>query len=428
MLKVNNPEQSGLLINPALFKWFSRWREHGPLTVFVFSSMLIQMSIGQEDSVSPENFKYWILIIPALLLPFLNLTQTLNVFLSRRGVWLLAFGILACAWHLIRADNSAVTQVILFVWITAWVGRRGSALKIQSLANLYIALLAIGACIFYYTDMNVWGLLPSNTREDYGIWRVSFFPNIANTGILSLFMLLLLTRDKETARSHPILLLICLYFLVFSFVRTAQIAAFAYVGMRIWFYFLRGKFLEEKTFLFFSAIFAAVLIHVFIATAPLLLEYLQSFPIISRLFLRGAEGLSTQEIFQQAYRPWLWLQHAYLFISSPSFMGLGTFEFDQLIEYSLLPEHINTGSESLPTRLLASFGIPFLLFMVFILGNLSKRAKAKDHWACACFPTIILLMMNWGSVFHPTNAFFVFFFLILIHGSSGFLGKYDLSR
>ena len=395
------------------------------LLVFVVLSMLVQISIGQEDKVEVFSSTYWMLVGPALIFPIFSIRQTLIGLLTSRACLLLIFGAVAGAWHLLHADIRAASQLMLLVWVTAWVAGSRARIFISDLVKLYIGLILIGIAIGIYTDMNVWGFFPGATREDYGVWRVSFFPNIANTGMLSLFMLLVLTKDRITIVKHPIALAICLYFLIFSFVRTAQIAALLYFFMRFW--YALGNYSNKREYYFWSAIIAAITVLALIALSPFLLDSAQHFPIVSRLFLRGEEGLTTEEIFEQAYRPWLWWQHFSLFSSSPGLMGLGSFEFGEVVDQSLSFEHVDMGSESLPTRLLASYGLPVVFFLAFITVGLRRRAYFADRWACACFPAIILLMMSWGSIFHPTNAFFVLFFALLLYGSEGFPEKYPPS-
>ena len=105
-------------------------------------------------------------------------------------------------------------------------------------------------------------------------------------------------------------------------------------------------------------------------------------------------------------------------------MGLGNFNLLDHVSGNLLPELQNSGSESFPTRLLASYGSPTLLLLVYLLGQLARVARSGDVWACACFPAIVFTMMNWGSVFHPTNAFFVLFFL-LIKGNGALVNQHN---
>jgi hypothetical protein len=138
------------------------------------------------------------------------------------------------------------------------------------------------------------------------------------------------------------------------------------------------------------------------------------------MFLRGETGLSTFEIYQQIYRPWLWGQHLHQFITSPNLMGWGSVEFNVLKTEDLVSGHEELGDVSLPTRLLAQYGLPGLLFVVFMIARLRVLAKRGDVWGCACFPVVVLGLFQWGSMFHPTDPMFVIYMIIMIHGSAAF--------
>jgi hypothetical protein len=74
------------------------------------------------------------------------------------------------------------------------------------------------------------------------------------------------------------------------------------------------------------------------------------------------------------------------------------------------------------------YGLPSLFFAGYVVHELARLARARDAWGCACFPGILFMLMNWGSVFHPTNAFFVLFFLILTRGASALSDETEKKR
>jgi hypothetical protein len=230
-------------------------------------------------------------------------------------------------------------------------------------------------------------------------------------------MFMLLTRSFAIAQYNKVALFACLYFLLFSFVRTATIAAALYVLLRFAFSGTRGR---SPKFLFWTTLGTTVAIHLAILNVVPMLDVLQQIPVVSRVLLRGKAELDIQEIYQQLYRPWLWSEHWKMFLSSPGLMGLGTFKFMDHVSYVLVPGSVGDGAESLPTRLLAIYGLPSLFFAGYLTSTLADLAKARDTWACSCFPGIIFILTNWGGVFHPTNVFFVLFFLVLTQGIRAF--------
>jgi hypothetical protein len=389
------------------------------LLVFALVSLAVWMSIGQDDEIEVGSLVYWLMIVPAALLP---LPDAAAMWRNLTGsAWaLLAMLVLGGAWQLARGDARAAVQLALLVWVLAWVSRQRATISVRQVAWLFTAIVLAGTVVDAMTDINRWGLLPGRTADEYGIWRVSFFPNIANTAMLSLFVLLLLTRNIRHARRHSVVFVLACYFLLFSFVRTAIVGAAMYLVLRWWFERPSGPRGRRMAWI---AGFVAIGVNLLIASSAVGLAVAQDAPLLSRLLLRGQTGMTPDEIYEQLYRPWLWGQHLWIFADSPLLMGQGSFEFAALQTNELIEGHPGVGSEALPMRLLATYGLAGMLFPLFLFGRLRHLARADDRWACAAFPTVVLLMMNWGSVFHPSNAFFAFFLLIATRGSRGVIDE-----
>lgn len=398
------------------------------MLVFVGASLLLTMSHDQTTSIEVGSLQYWLFIVPALLLPLLDVKAIIAT-LRGPARLLLVMLLTAGAWHLLRGDARAVAQLILLVFVLAWVSTPDARIEVDDLVALYVALILVGMGVTAFTDFSPYSLVPGRTDEDFGAGRVSFFPNIAYTGILSLALLLVLTKDRATARAHPIVLLVALYFLVFSFVRTATIGFVLYVAMR---FLLRRVRRPSEARMFWLALGVGLGATVLIGSSAALIEALQDLPFVPELLLQGKSDLSAEDIFKQMYRPWLWFQHLDLFVTSPWLMGLGSFDFFDLKEFEVfeIGQSVSTGSESLPTRLLAVYGLAGALFTLYLFTRLRALARAGDHWACACFPAIFLLLMNWGGVFHPTEGMFVILLLMIVRGSDGYVshGRVPLKR
>ena len=392
-------------------------KANAALVMFVAISLLVSMSISQLEAPEVGSLSYWLLLGAAGLLPLLDIRAIVKT-LTGRARSLLLFGLIAGAWHGLQGDERAVLQIGLMVWVLAWLSSDAARLSATSLVRIYGALVVIGIGVWLVTDLNNWSLVPGAASDENGVWRVSFFPNIANTAILSLAVILVLTRSPGAARAHPFVLGAALYFVIFSFVRTALIALVLYTLMRWW---LGLKRRSPKT-LFWSALLVAIGVNIALASSVVAINYLQDIPLFSRLLLRGETGLAPEEIFQQLYRPWLWWQHLTLFSTSPSLMGWGAFDFAEMQLEELNVGTTPGGNEALITRLMANFGLPAFILLYYLLSRLRASARGGDTWACACFPSIFLLMMQWGNVFHPTDANGAIFWLMLIHGSSAFGG------
>lgn len=386
------------------------------LVFFLINSIAIQMVVGQDVAIERFSPIYWTLVLPALALPLFSIREICRMLLGR-GILLLAFLLCAGGYQLARGDLQALVQLFLIVWVTAWCGCETTRLTTNTLTDIFLGTLLMGATVAVLTNLNPWGFFPGQTSAGYGPWRTSFAPHIANSATMSLIMLMILARPKQYDKKDILVLLVSAYFCLLGFVRTVLIAAAIYFSL----YAGLTKARIRKPGLLVGAALAVMVssIAVELAIAPLL-EKLQDSPLLSRLLLRGATELNSLAIEQQLYRPWLWKEHISIFASSHYYMGLGNFRLLDHVSYNLVPGLDASGSESFPTRLIATYGISAFLFLGHLGSLLFRSAYSSDAWACACFPAIVFMMMNWGSVFHPTNAFFVLF-LLMMRGRSAIL-------
>jgi hypothetical protein len=388
------------------------------LLLFLLISFAVTMTISQSETPEVGSFAYWMLILPALVFPLTDLTGMVKAYAGRAKPILL-FGLLAGFWHLSRGDVRAVQQLFLIVWVLGWLSSESAQVKVDDLAKIYMTLVVFGTLLWLQTENNVWGVLPGTTISSYATegWRISFMPNIANSAMLSLLIVLLLTRHARVARRHWVVLMVATYFTILSFVRTATIAIALYAFMRWW---LNRKPRSSRA-MFWMALGLGVGINLLIASSVFVLNGLQEIEFVSRMFLRGDTELSGEEIYAQLYRPWLWVQHLQLFWTSPSMMGLGVFDFAEMQLEELNVGTTPAGNEAQLTRLLATYGIPGALYSYFFISQLKIAARTHDLWAVACFPVFVLLLMQWGNIFHPTDASGTLYTLIAIHGCRAFL-------
>jgi hypothetical protein len=89
------------------------------LLLFIYNSIAIQMVLRQQDAIIRFSPVYWVLVLPALLIPLRFTGQIVEVF-KGRGRALLVFLICAGGFHLVRGDFRTVLQLFLLVWVMAW--------------------------------------------------------------------------------------------------------------------------------------------------------------------------------------------------------------------------------------------------------------------------------------------------------------------
>jgi hypothetical protein len=385
------------------------------MIVFAALSLLIAMSLGQLGSFARGSLQYWLIVTSALLFPLLDPHELLKTLFGRAKLLLIML-LWAGGYHFVIGDARAAMQLGALVLVLAWISTDQAEIDVRDLVRLYLLLVLIGIFVKLLSDFNHYGMIPGFSDPTYGWLRVSFYPNVAYTGILSLAMLMVLTSSKQCAKSHPIVLAIASYFLVFSFVRAALLAALIYLIVRHVF----AKYRRPRPRrLFWIAIIVGFGFNLATFLSAPVLYALQNNPLVSTLLLRGQTNLSIGDILFQLYRPWLWSAHLHLFFSSPGWMGWGS-SYQTMLDADGTPLE-TTGSVSLPTRLMASYGMAGMLFTFYLVRRLRVLAWRDDRWACACFPAIFVLMMNWGSVFHPTDGMFIILTLMITKGSGGFV-------
>jgi|TARA_R100001244_G_scaffold6593_18_gene8066 hypothetical protein len=388
-------------------------RDWVTIIYFIFA-LGMAMSVSQEYTDEPSSIRYYLFVAPvviaALCRPLLLMSAV-----GGKSLLIVIMAFVSSAYFLLIGDISAAMQVTLLGLGTIWFCVDKVCFIERDLTRIYVAAAVVGAIVWMLTDFNRWGLIPGTTDAAYGIWRVSFFSNIAFTAFFSLFLILILTRQgfRQINWRNPILLL-AIYFTIFSFVRTALVCLVLYV---VSFWLLSKLKRPGEIFLFTLSVTIAA--NLLIAFSAPIFDLFQNLPVISRLFLRGETQLTEFEIYQQLYRPWLWGEHLKLAWASPNFMGWGNFRFSELVQNSIFDYRLETGdSVSLLTRLLASYGVMGLFYWVFLLVCLRDLAARGDRWGCAIFPVVITAMLQWGSMFHVTDPMALLYTGLVVKGAA----------
>ena len=382
-------------------------------TVFFIFTLGIAISVPQTSVDEPNSIRYYLVVLPVIIAALCRPWSLISA-AGGKCLLILIMALVSSAYFFLIGDNTAAMQVSLMGLGTIWFCVDKVRLIDRDLIRSYVVALVVGVIVWIQTDLNPWGLIPGTTDPAYGVWRVSFFPNIAFTGFFSLFLILILTQQgvKQIDWRNPILW-ISIYFLVFSFVRTAVICLMVYVAS----FWILSK-LKRPGAMFLFALLAAITVNLLIAFSASIVGEVQKIPIISRLFLRGETQLSEFEIYQQLYRPWLWLEHLKLAWASPDFMGWGSTPFIDIVQHSIFANGLETGDGvSLLTRMLSQYGVMGLFYWVFLFVCLRHLAVRGDRWGCAVFPVVITAMMNWGGLFHVSGAFALLYMGLVVKGA-----------
>lgn len=390
---------------------------------FLLWSLGMAMTVSQDYVGEDSTVRYMMFTLP-LVFAALSRPLALANALGKKAMWLFPFMLFSVIYHTVQGDITASLQVGLLVLGIVWFCSTPVQFIREDIYRLYILFVITGILIWIFTDFNRWGVIPGTTDPAYGIWRISFFPNIAFTAFFSLFIIIISTKNGIKDIDNKYVIFLAAYFLIFSYVRTAIICFVLYVFCHFLF-----KKINRSGSLFLYSIAVAIAANIFIAYSSSIFEYLQNIPIISRLFLRGETQLSEFEIYQQLYRPWLWGEQLKLFASSPYLMGWGSAPFFELVQNTIFDLRLEVSDTvSLPTRLLSQFGLAAIFFWVFLLACLKQAADRMDRWGCAVFPVVFTAMMHWGSMFHVTDPMSILYFGLLAKGSEFVSGSSKLSE
>lgn len=391
-------------------------RSKKTLVLYLICSLLFLAFTAQNIIIERGSVAYWLFLSPLLLLLFDIDKIISNISFKTWPIFLMLA--LIVFWGFYTGEPQVPSRIVTLLLVLAWLQQSDAQIKVKTLSSIYIAAVLISLMLALSSeDFNQWGLIPGTSSSVVGnVWRVSFFPDIVNTAFFSLFIFIICTKDLKTCAANKFVIGLSLYFIVFSFVRTAMISLMIYLFLRILFYMIRSR---RLVFLF--SIIAAIVPSLLVAYSLEIMRAIQSWPLVDRVLLRGQHNLTTKELYAQLYRPWQWNEQWNIFMHSPHWMGEGQYDFNMMSSSSLGKMIYKSDAESLLIGMLARYGLPVLLFYMFLLFHHYKNAVLSDKWACAVFPVIIFTCMNYGTIFHPANALFVMYFLLLLGGKKAFI-------
>jgi hypothetical protein len=373
------------------------------------------LTLGQDDAIEKGGPSYWILISASLVPIVLSIRHWFRG-LFAEFLWVPIFFLVSAGWGAIRGDGGIVLTLLMVS--LSWVYSQCSAARIEatSFARLFVVIVLLGIVFRATSDSNYYEIIPWSISDPRADGRVSFAGNIGFSGMFSLLAFIVLAGQRKRAPIVWVALSLSAYFIVFSRVRTALIGLMIFAVM---FWFTSRKTNASPRFFFFLATFVLVLTITAISVAPLVLVNVQSTGLVSDLFLQGKQSLDADEISEQLYRPLLWAAHLQLFFSSPYLMGWGE-AAPSMVESAGAGFLSGGDTVSLPTRLLAHYGIPGILFIWAAISALRRHSRAHDLASVCAWPVCVLVMLSWGSAFHPTDAVGVIYLIVLFRGISAF--------
>ena len=384
--------------------------------LFLAVSFSISISMEQEGVITPKSFLYWALIISSVLPAFFKM-KIISINIAKKWKWIIVFFCITFIWNAFHEGVDFVLSLMLMCISWAYIFGSGLTLKINNIAKIFLAVVVAGGLIKQFTEINYYDLIPYIKINNLSEGRVSFAGNIGFAGIFSLLVFMLLVSETKNTIFIKLGLALSIYFIIFSQVRTAWIGMAVFVSMKIILIFIKDK---SDYIIITTVIFATILNIIILFFAPQIIGNL-NFDIFGiELITQGKGSIDADALAIQMYRPLLWAEQIKQFYLSPYMMGLGS-AASNIDIFGGVDVGYGGDTVSYPTRLLAYYGMPALLFIFSTIYALWSHIKIKDSLAICAWPVCYLVMLNWGSLFHPTDAVGILYLLLIFKGSTVFL-------
>ncbi|MBS0366252.1 MAG: hypothetical protein JSR67_10570 [Proteobacteria bacterium] len=334
---------------------------------------------------------------------------------NRLTLLLWVFVLVAVAVSAPRNDLATVRSAGLLGITLIWLSSTRSDVSVRLLNGFFAASIVAGS-LWYLFGLSDYGLLPGQnvTGVDTGLaWRVSLFPFVPESAFLSLIVFLA-NQLQSRGLSRLIWCSLSLYFLVFGGVRSALLALIlceAYVLLNA------HTFSARRRGLCLFLLLVVFVIAIAAITLVTLLPALREGALGNYLFRTETVGESDEGLEKTVYRPWLWLQHFDLFMSSP-LTGIGTFELSSVMTSNTTAGSGDTGAEAFITGWLARLGLCFLPFILYLVLLGRRAAKSLDLVPGSLFLILGVACLAYGSFLVPYNFIFLILFRLLLQRRS----------
>lgn len=373
-----------------------------------------------------ESFLGWLCVTgPVFLFSVVGLSigvASNKILNNRLSSWLalVIYFIVVLAVSATRSDYSNIRQTLLFVLVTLWLSTIRNGIDTRSLNKLFLASI-VASAIFYHAGWSEYGILTSLEVNvgHAGMWRASLFPYLPESAFFSALVLLVNLNSHESGFWKWMYCTLAAYFLVFSGVRSAAIsfvlsALFIYADTRIVGQ-LRCQMLTRRRIIFVSLLLLFFLI-IYGALALKFFTWIQGSAI--GIYLLKEMPINDDDIRKSIYRIWLWQEHISIWLRN-IWVGIGSYDFKQIVGYGLIHDFEQTGSESLITRKLSELGLLCLPFYAFLWIEFERAISDINPFYAAAFTSLVLMMLSYGSIIVPYNFIFILFFSILLCQRNG---------
>ncbi|MBN2769750.1 MAG: O-antigen ligase family protein [Spirochaetes bacterium] len=387
----------------------------GEFFLFIFLLYFWGMLYAHNPRYDISNLQYYFYVLPSVVFVFVGSCLSLFKYVTKIETLMIA-GLLTFVnfISIARNDFTTILSVSLLLFTVGIFSHLRFKLDANKLNYIYL-LSVLFSAISYHLGFSEFGYIPgmSHSSESQGlVWRISLFPSLPESAFFSAIIFVVNLSYSSLVFRRTVIFL-SLYFLLFSGLRSAVIAtimAIVFLTLSLW------KISKNRYFLMFFCYFLLSSFFFLVLAPNMLLSVLTTDnDVLNRYFFRSISGDLGQEDLQvTVYRGWLWLQHINIWLDN-WIVGVGTFEFKNVVMESIISGHNGSGSESFFTGFLARVGIFSIVFLVVFFTAAIRSIRHRKTHVAPIFILFFVAMFSYGSFIVSYNFIFLLF-LVLIFG------------
>jgi hypothetical protein len=359
---------------------------------FWFNLLFIYYWVIQLFSYTWVNEKQTILIYLLYILPvtffvFLNiiLNNIFSFFNKPNNKLVILMIVYSSFMSLFRSEFNNIASISLFYLSILVILNYKYILDLRLINFLYLITIFYGY-ILTAIGINQYGIFPG---QGEGIYEkpVSLFPlAIVGSSFFSLYVLIYNYFLNKKIYKWP-LILVCVYFIYFSYNRTSLICLLFFFISVIIFNNFTSRYKNLK--LFYPYIFIAIVVIVVFSAGFFVNMDIGSTEIES---IVNKEASQSDEDLVGSARPFLILNQLNLFVDN-ILTGTSTFR--------IVNQYDASGSETYFTAMIANIGILFILFLIFLHKKILESISSKMLCSFLSIPIMIIIFMFYGVLVVP---------------------------
>jgi hypothetical protein len=349
---------------------------------------------------SPIYFAY---ILPVCLYFGALFPRVLMAQYDRKMLIVLIYGAVVSLVSILRWDISTIANTAIFVAAIVVIIHYRLRPSYGFLNIIFLLSIPLQLLSFYLGN-TIYHVIPGLSEDNSIWWRVSIFPLVPESAFLSSIVLFVNILSKNVPLRKTCIVL-SIYFLTFSGVRTAAIPAAFVIGVYYIFIYYRknGNIDLEKLA---AAIIAAGFFFISIVV-PDFAYFLPQFDNeFLNVFIFRSSDLESFEAIGSKYRTWTISEHLRFASDNPVF-GIGTFDFAEMAIDPPIAGSYGTGSEMFITGQFARVGVISLLIVYFVHLAILEGVMQRENIQFMVGTMLLFSMVSYGSFLVPYNLIFL---------------------